>query len=283
MIHQLPIRVALLDLNNNVPNQGMTCLRQFASYYNGRINQVPLEVQVFDVRHKQEIPDLSFDIYISSGGPGSPFDGEGSAWEAQYFKLIENCWSFNQNLQFEKKYFFFICHSYQMMCRFFQLGRITKRKSKSFGITQTFKTEAGKTEKIFKGLANPFYVADFRDYQLTKPNKKMLSELGAEVLSIEKHRPQVPLERATMAIRLSPEMIGTQFHPEADAQGMIWHFKTPEKRRLIIKAHGEAKYHNMMRKLHNPKMVSLTHRTILPRFLKDALLHLRHSELVLQS
>jgi hypothetical protein len=43
------------------------------------------------VRQKNEVPDLTYDIYISSGGPGSPLDSIGSDWEAAYFSwLSEN-------------------------------------------------------------------------------------------------------------------------------------------------------------------------------------------------
>ena len=35
-------------------------------------NNLDLTYQVFDVRRKVEVPDMDFDIYISSGGPGEP-------------------------------------------------------------------------------------------------------------------------------------------------------------------------------------------------------------------
>ena len=54
-----PIKVAILDLYNNHPNQGMRCIKQIVE------EQVfPIEWKVFDVRAKNEIPDLSYDVYI---------------------------------------------------------------------------------------------------------------------------------------------------------------------------------------------------------------------------
>jgi homoserine O-succinyltransferase len=43
--------------------------------------QLNIVYHIFDVRSKNEVPDLSYDAYISSGGPGSPIDSAGSIWE----------------------------------------------------------------------------------------------------------------------------------------------------------------------------------------------------------
>jgi homoserine O-succinyltransferase/O-acetyltransferase len=50
------------------------------------------------------------------------------------------------------------------------------------------------------------FAADFRWWQVTQPNKKVFSELGAEILALEKIRLHVDYERAIMAIRISPEI-----------------------------------------------------------------------------
>ena len=88
---QKPLRVAILDLNNNVPNRGTLYLKRLVESY-GEV----LTYEVFDVRFKKEIPDTSFDIYLSSGGPGSPFDFEGG-WDAAYFGLLQDLWSHNND------------------------------------------------------------------------------------------------------------------------------------------------------------------------------------------
>ena len=57
--------------------------------------------------------------------------------------------------------------------------------------------------------------------------------MGAKILCIEKERPHVPYERAVMGIRFNEYMIGTQFHPEADAnryEHVICKLKKKEKR-----------------------------------------------------
>ena len=221
------LKVAIIDLNNNIPNLGLKSIEKMVMNYEYNSLPFSLEYKIFDLRHKNEIPDTNYDIYISSGGPGSPFEGENSKWEKNYFKLIKQIWTHNKSAE-KKKYFLFICHSYQLMCRYFGLGEITKRKSMSFGIKRVYKIKGGVEEPCFNGLSDPFYVADFRDYQVINPNLTKLKELGGEILCLEKPRKKHK-QRAIMGIRLSNEFLGTQFHPEAYASGMKLHFQTKKK------------------------------------------------------
>lgn len=85
------------------------------------------------------------------------------------------------------------------------------------------------SEPVFAGLKDPFYAVDSRDYQVIQPDHNKITEMGGQILAIEKARPHVPYERAMMALRFNENMIGTQFHPEADAIGMSLHLQTPEK------------------------------------------------------
>ena len=48
-----------------------------------------------------------------------------------------------------------------------------------------------------------------------------------------------------MAIRFTNQIIGTQFHPEADPIGMKMYLLQEDKKTAIIKNHGEDKYLDM--------------------------------------
>jgi homoserine O-succinyltransferase len=112
---------------------------------------------------------------------------------------------------------------------------------------------------------------DSRDWQVISPDHEHIQEIGASILALEKIRPHVPLERCIMAVRFTPEMIGTQFHPEADAEGMAAYLSTEEKRLAVIENHGEDKYYSMIRQLNDPDKIMLTQRMILPTFLDKAI------------
>ena len=269
---QKPLRVAILDLNNNVPNRGTLYLKRLVESY-GEV----LTYEVFDVRFKKEIPDTSFDIYLSSGGPGSPFDFEGG-WDAAYFALIQDLWEHNNTPSVtEPKFVFFICHSFQLACQYFKIGSIKQRVSRSFGTFPCDKTDMGENELYFKGLQNPFWIADFRDWQVVNANKDYLKERSFKIVALEKERPHVNLPRAIMAIRFSRQFFGTQFHPEADADGMLTHFHDPERKAQVIKDYGEEKWLTMLSDLENEQKINLTHTTILPNFMNDAILTLNGS------
>jgi GMP synthase-like glutamine amidotransferase len=235
------------------------------------IEQSRLSYDVFDVRGKAEVPNAGeYDIYVSTGGPGSPFDGDGEMWEYRYFKFIDQV--INHNLKSNrKKYLFAICHSFQLLCRKFELGNVCKRRSTSFGVLPVHKTADGMVEPYFRGLPDVFHIVDSRDYQVIHPNYANFKRLGANLLALEKERPHIQLERAMMAIRLSKEIILTQFHPEANPMGMREYFTQPDRRANVIREHGEAKYNDMLLHLHDPDKIFLTQQTILPYFFNEAI------------
>lgn len=270
----LKIRVAVLDLYEGQANQGMRCIREILANY-GDVNNLDLEWKEFDVRGKNDVPDMSYDIFISSGGPGDPLESRYSDWEKAYFTWLKNIERWNENpSNLQKKHVFFICHSFQLACRHYNVGVVTKRKSTAFGIFPIHMLEAGFDEPVFKGLTNPFYAVDSRDFQVIQPNYTILEKMGAQILCIEKERPHVPYERAIMGVRFNEYMIGTQFHPEADSTGMTMYLQREDKRKTIVENHGEEKWRSMITYLNDPRKIVLTYSHVLPNFLDFAVDHL---------
>lgn len=265
------LRVAILDMYEGAENQGMRCLReilnQFAEYHS-----LELVRDEFNVRQHNELPDFSYDIYLSSGGPGSPLDSKDSVWENSFFDWIQKAEKFNADpSNVLKKPVFFICHSFQLACRYFDVAEVSKRKSTAFGVFPIHYLADAGFDPIFKGLTDPFYAVDSRDYQVTKPNHNNIKIMGGKILAIEKHRPHVPLERAIMSIRFNDFMVGTQFHPEADAFGMSMYLQRPERKQIVVENHGEEKWASMIDQLSDPDKILHTYAHILPNFLNDAI------------
>lgn len=259
------IKLAILDMYDNHPNEGMRCLQALANTKN-----LHFDWKVFDVRAKNEIPDHQYDIYISSGGPGSPYEGEGTEWEKNYFQLLDKIYAHNENNKRNKKYLFGICYSFQLIARHFQLGTVSERKSTAFGVFPIHKTENAKKDKFFRNLPEPFYAVDSRDWQVIEPNSDQIMQLDATILAIEKKRENVPLPRAIMAMCISNEIYFTQFHPEADAEGMLRYFAIPDKRNHIISKHGDMKLAEMIQFLSEKEKVPLTQKELIPAFLRSA-------------
>ena len=265
------IRVAILDMYNNAPNEGMRCIRQLLSR-GAAENGIPFHIDTYNIRAENALPDLEYDIYISTGGPGSPL-ASAEAWEPRYFDFIDSLLAHNQT-HARKKYLLLICHSFQLVSRHLGIGEVSRRKSTSFGVLPVHLTPAGLADPELQGLPEPFYIVDSRDYQLTHLRPARLAALGAEVLCLEKKRPHVPLARAVMAIRFTPEVLGTQFHPEADGEGMLRYMRTDERKQQVISAYGAAKYDEMMRLLARPDTIERTEAVIVPTFLRRAVARL---------
>ena len=271
-----PLKLAILDMYAGVANEGMRCIRQLIDRTQLTLAQ-EFEVKVFNVRTANQLPDLSFDIYISTGGPGSPLPSI-DAWEKPYFEWLDQVFTWNKS-NARKKHMLLICHSFQLASRHLRIGTLSQRKSTSFGVMPMHKTHAALHEPLLAGLPEPFFAVDSRDFQVTHPNNKRLEELGAEVMCLEKKRPHVPLARALMAVRFTPEIFGTQFHPEADGDGMLRYMLTEEKRAQVIANHGEVKYHEMVAMLRDPDTIELTESVIIPTFLRRAAAQIRAEEI----
>lgn len=265
------IRVAILDLYAGIENQGMRCIREILNLY-GEEHSIDLVWDEFEVRLQQQVPDLSYDIYISSGGPGSPLESENSEWENKFFKWIAEVDRYNKNNNNPvKKHILFICHSFQLACRYFRIGEVKKRRSTAFGVFPVHMLHDAMDEPVFAGLKDPFYAVDSRDYQVVQPNYERLRQLGATLLCLEKERPHVALERAIMGIRFNEHMIGTQFHPEADAIGMTMYLQREDKKKTVIENHGFEKWQSMIEHLNDPDKILWTYSHIIPNFLSHGI------------
>jgi homoserine O-succinyltransferase len=273
------VRIAVLDLYEGEPNQGMRCIREIISHW-GKANDIDVHKVEFDVRQKNELPDTSFDIYISSGGPGSPLESRFEDWDIAWCRWVNEMVRWNNNpANSQKKYIFFICHSFQLACRYLNVGLVRNRHSTAFGVFPVHMLEAAKNEPVFDGMKDPFYAVDSRDYQLVQPNHDVLNDMGAKVLCIEKERLHVPYERAVMGIRFNDYMIGTQFHPEADAIGMSIRLQSDEKKKTVIENYGEEKWLSMLQQLNDPDKIMWTYSHIVPNFLNQSVEQL-HGEMV---
>jgi homoserine O-succinyltransferase len=271
MISAKRVRIAILDLYEGQANQGMRCIRELLAAF-GRSHQLVLETDEFEVRLEKNVPDLTYDIYISSGGPGSPLDSMNSAWEEAYFEWLEKIEQHNLRADIrDRKQILFICHSFQLICRHYQLAEVTHRRSTAFGVFPIHLLEGADAEPVFAGLRDPFFAVDSRSYQVIRPDGQRIAGMGGRVLAIEKERPHVPLERAIMAIRFNDSMIGTQFHPEADPTGMSMYLRRDDRKQTVIAEHGEEKWKSMVDQLEDPDKICWTYSHVIPNFLTYAL------------
>ncbi|UBM59263.1 GMP synthase [Marinilongibacter aquaticus] len=262
------IKLAIIDFYNGYPNEGMRCIKMLVDQFFEN-HQLEGHYDVIDVRDVPNFPKIEeYDLFISTGGPGNPIV-RGEDWELNYAHFLKELLAYNEGHEI-KKHALMICHSFQIMVQFFKLGLVCQRHSTSFGVMPVHMTEAGKNEVLFENLADPFYAVDSRDYQVIQPDEEQFKKIGAQILALEKIRPHVSFERAVMGIRINNEIVGFQFHPEADAEGMRRYFLQEDKRMAVIAEHGEEKLDDMLNQLEDEDKIKLTESVIIPKFLATA-------------
>ena len=133
------------------------------------------------------------------------------------------------------------------------------------------KTRTGKADNMLEQLPNPFYAADIREYQVTNQNKKVIDDMGVKILSYAILDDNAEDEPAIAAVNVSKQIVGTQFHPEADPESMLYHFNRSDEKKQIVATYGEEKYNRMLEILQEPNAVKLTRKTVIPNFLNKAI------------
>lgn len=265
---QIAVRIAILDMNNGARNIGVRNIKRIIEQFSHKVRtthpQVDFEVNHFHVRDRGEVPDASYDIYISSGGPGNPMEDDGQDYEIRFFNLLDELIDHNAARE-NKKFVFGICHSFQMMAKKFAVAEISKRESRNIGVVPIVKTPEGQKDVLFEGLQEKFYAFDNRDWQVVNPDRQKLSQLGASILSYEFNGHEAG--KAVTAIRYTPEIETVQFHPEAEKHGILMRFSDPGEKEHIVELLGEAKFDELIQSLNNPDKLMRTYKTVLPGFL----------------
>ena len=265
---QIAIKVAVLDMNNGARNIGVRNIKRIVERFSHRVRaahlQVDFEVDLFHVRDRNEVPDTTYDIYLCSGGPGSPLDDHGRECEIRFFNLIDQLIDHNAAKD-NKKFLFGICHSFQMMVKKFDVAKLTKRDQRKIGVVPIIKTREGERDMLFDGLDGKFYAFDNRDWQAVDPDLQKLKQIGAAVLSYEANGRGYG--KAVTAIRYTPEIETVQFHPEAEKHGILMRLSDPHEKKEIVEMMGDAKFDELIQSLNNPEKLMRTYKTILPGFL----------------
>ena len=86
----------------------MRCIREIIRQWKNDTG-LPVDSQEFDVRVKNELPDTSFDIYISSGGPGDLISTRYEDWDISWNKWLKEIHPLERKPYHTKKKYVFIC------------------------------------------------------------------------------------------------------------------------------------------------------------------------------
>jgi GMP synthase-like glutamine amidotransferase len=95
--------------------------------------------------------------------------------------------------------------------------------------------------------------------------------MGATIIALEKIRPQLPYERALMAVAFSEAMIGVQFHPEATKERLSNYFNTAAIKTAVFEDFSEDKWNQIILALEDDSKIKHTCSNFIPNFLNQLL------------
>ena len=275
MMKTRTLKLAVLNMyKENTDNQGLRCIKEILDR-----SEIKIDYTFFDVRSLYEVPSLDFDIYISTGGPGNPLEYNEN-WTDSYFELIDSIFAWNRDNTDAPKFLFSICHSFQMLCSHTGIASITKREHVSFGIVPLKKTKLGLDDPSLDGLTSLFYAADHRHFQVVNPDMARIDNMNASIIVLDQFDPTQSLGRSLMAVRFSPEIIGVQFHPEADVPGMKAIIARKSVQDQIALIYGSHKLEEIESLLDMPETIDKMNQTMIPMFLRTCQNRLTYSPIV---
>jgi GMP synthase-like glutamine amidotransferase len=258
-------------MNNGVTNEATRCFKRLFDAFVTRVRDANPQLKV-DFRHVQprnlgEVPREDADLVLSSGGPGSPFDGYDEQWCTDYRKFLDHVVEKNLKSPLTAPSVFVVCHSYEITVNHFAVARMAKRESLKFGVFPAYVTAAGQQHSVFDGFGERLFTWEHRTYEAIDLNEKRLKELGGKLLATESREGRADKGNGLMGFEFAPGVCGTQFHPEADRPGVIAWINRPEHSSAFKDKYGHSLYDRMMKTLSDPTRLGRTFGLLIPGWL----------------
>jgi GMP synthase-like glutamine amidotransferase len=264
------LRLCLVDMNDGHQNQAMRCLRGIASAFFERVRAqnpgVSTELVEVSPRDTQNEIPRDCDLYISSGGPGSPYDGDGEAWMHDFGRFSDDVVESAVRGGPRQKALFAICYSFEMVVRHFQVADVVPRDSRKFGVMPVYMTSEGQQHPLLSDFHDRLFAFEHRSWEAVNLDERRLRMLGGRLLARES-RDGFSKGRAILALDVAPGVEAVQFHPEADRAGVMNWVARPEQAEAFKVAYGEVTYQAMLRTLDNPRRLARTYALVIPGWL----------------
>jgi GMP synthase-like glutamine amidotransferase len=262
------LRVALVDMNNGVENQAMRCLRLIATRFHAHVqsSNPTLELEIVHVspRDKTEAPPDDCHLYLSSGGPGSPYDGDGQPWTTDFFRFLDGIVEDNIEKGPSARALFGVCYSYEMIVRHFKLATMAPRASRKFGVMPIYTTSHGQTHPLLEPFGDRLFAFEHRNWEAIDLDESQLKRLGGQVLALESREGQEDKGRAILGLDAAPGVETVQFHPEADRGGVVAWVSRPDQAAAFREAYGDETYERMLKTLDDPNRLARTFAILIP-------------------
>lgn len=265
-----PIRLCIVDMNNGHVNQAMRCLRGLVSEFFERVQAwnptLPCELLEVSPRDTNEPIPTDCDLYLSSGGPGSPFEGEGQPWTFDFGRFADGVVESGIQGGENRRALFAICYSFELVVQHFRLAQIAPRSDRKFGVMPIYTTSDGQQHPLLSPFGDRLFAFEHRNWEAVEPDAQRLGSLGGRILARES-RDGVSKGRAILGLEVAPGIEAVQFHPEADRAGVMNWVARPEQAAAFKATYGEVTYQAMLRTLDDPRRLARTFALVIPGWL----------------
>jgi len=264
------LRVCIIDMNQGHVNQAMRCFRGLVDGFFGRVRtQNPtLVCEVVEVspRDTQKPIPRDCDLYLGSGGPGSPFDGDHDPWFSDCARFLDEVAESSRGPAAQKKSLFGVCYTFEVLVRHFKVATMAVRDSRKFGVMPIYTTHEGQNHPLLGPFGDRLFAFEHRNWEAIDLDREHLATLGGMLLAQES-RDGVSKGRAVLGLDLGCNIECVQFHPEADRAGMMSWVARPEQAEAFRATYGEDTYQAMLRTIDDPNRLAKTYAVVIPSYL----------------
>lgn len=267
---QSSLRLCLVDMNNGHPNQAMRCFRVLIDGFFAKVKAhnpgLDARMIVVQPRNQHELPPDDCDLYLSSGGPGSPFEHDGEPWLDAYRAWLDSIAERNLRDETAAPGLLGVCYTFELLIVHYRVADMVQRSSRKFGVMPVYMTDDGLQHPLTAPFRDRLFAFENRSWEAVNLDERRLRELGGKLLARES-RDGVSKGRGLLAFSFAPGIEGTQFHPEADKPGVVAWLRKREQAEAFIEAYGAITYQRMLRTLDNPERLAKTFTTLIPGWL----------------
>lgn len=257
-------------MNQGHPNQAIRCFRVILDEFFMRVRarNPKLEPSLIHVqpRNLHELPPDDCDIYLSTGGPGTPYEHDGEPWLKNlrhwYDRLVDRTIQKGPT----SPALFGVCYTFELLIRHFAVSGMERRASTKFGVMPIYMTPKGIEHSLTHVFGDRLFSFEHRNWEAIDLDERRLRDLGGSVLARES-RDGESKGRALLALEFAPGIEGTQFHPEADRGGVIAWLSKREQAEAFVAAYGHETYDRMIHTLDNPNRLARTFALMIPGWL----------------
>lgn len=258
-------------MNDGHENQAMRCFRLISSEFHRHVRKqnpdIELELVHVSPRDKDEMPPNDCDLYLSSGGPGSPFEGDGKAWCSGYSRFLDGVVEDTLSRGDNARSLFGVCYSFEMIVRHFKVATMALRATRKFGVMPIYTTREGREHPLLEVFGDRLFAFEHRNWEAIDLDEAQLKKIGGSLLARESREGQDDKGVAVLGLLAAPGVETVQFHPEADRMGVVSWVRKPDQAAAFRMAYGDETYERMLKTLDDPNRIARTFSMLIPGWL----------------